>query len=331
MLTQIILDLFIVVAVSGLWIKRARSPQEDPRLSRGLQLLQTKISILEDLSDRTETQVHQLTALMEVKVKEIQDKMKQADKHLQEMEISRTKSQEVAKIFQDRIPHAEIIERQNTIKYVNAARLAHQGKSVDEIARIVDLSRGELEFIVKVNRDKLQFSEEDLPEWTKEGSATIHSTEILTPTEVPSVHLSPQILAKPHDAGAALSDLGQKFRQAIQKPAELASKWPVVESPGQAPLREVPLARESETPLGESPAVRLQPQMAASQAPQNRRQNIDNRPRTQTPKSGQVVTTPTPLKTYVSDDPRLQMGWNTKGDIVEVKKIVFPRMNFPKN
>ena len=300
MLTQIILDLFIVVAVSGLWIKRARSPQEDPRLSRGLQLLQTKISILEDLSDRTETQVHQLTALMEVKVKEIQDKMKQADKHLQEMEVSRTKSQEVAKIFQDRIPHAEIIDRQNTIKYVNAARLAHQGKSVDEISRMVDLSRGELEFIVKVNRDKLQFSEEDLPEWTKEASGPMSSPEISIPPEVQPIHVSPQILAKPHDAGAALSDLGQKFRQAIQKPAELATHLPAIESPRQ-------------------------------EAPQNRQNNIDTRPRAQTQKTGQVVTTPTPLKTYVSDDPRLQMGWNTKGDIVEVKKIVFPRMNFPKN
>jgi hypothetical protein len=135
-------------------------------MSKGLQLLQSKIAILEDLSDRTETQVTQLTSLLEQKVKDIQIKIQSADRQLGLIDQSMQKSLEVAKIFQDRIPHEEILERQNTIKYVKAARMAHQGMGVDEIAaECPELSRGEIEFIAKVNRDQLMFCEDSLPEW----------------------------------------------------------------------------------------------------------------------------------------------------------------------
>ncbi|MGZ3772800.1 MAG: DUF2802 domain-containing protein [Pseudobdellovibrionaceae bacterium] len=165
-LLQGLVNLILLSAVVGLWIRLNRPPKDDPRLSKGLQLLQSKIAVLEDLSDRTETQVNQLTALLEQKVREIQTKVQSSDKQLAKIEHSMQKSLEVAKIFQDRIPHNEIVERQNTIKYVKAARLAHQGLSVDEIAaQISDLSRGEIEFIAKVNRDQLMFCEESLPEW----------------------------------------------------------------------------------------------------------------------------------------------------------------------
>jgi hypothetical protein len=79
------------------------------------------------------------------------------------------KSEQVAKIFQDRIPHQEIIERQNTAKYVNAAKLAHQGMGIDEISRQTDIPRGELELIVKLNRDRLLFGEG--PDWIENKPA----------------------------------------------------------------------------------------------------------------------------------------------------------------
>lgn len=166
-LLQIVLDIFLSAGVFLILMRLARAPKDDPRLSRGLQLLQSKISVLEDLSDRTEVQVGQLTAILEQKAREVQAKVQLAEQHVQAIRVSMDRSLDVAKIFQDKIPHQEIIERQNTIKYVQAARLAHQGANADEIASRVDLPKGEIEFIAKVNRERLMFNEEQLPWWAK--------------------------------------------------------------------------------------------------------------------------------------------------------------------
>jgi hypothetical protein len=215
-LVQIFIDLILVASAGFMWVKLHRPAKDDPRMSRGLQLLQSKISVLEDLSDRTETQVTQLTTLMEQKCRDIQGAIFQAEKEIQKIQAATEKSLEVAKIFQDKIPHQEIIERQNTIKYVKAARMAHQGTPIDEIAAQVDLSRGEIEFIAKVNRDQLQFSEEDLPEWAKQesiGSPTPGSAEeFLAPlVQKPIQH-------KQKEVQQSLSNLGQQFRQALNQP-----------------------------------------------------------------------------------------------------------------
>ncbi len=229
-LIQVIFDFVALAGFVAVWVKLNRPAKDDPRLSRGLQLLQTKISVLEDLSDRTETQVSQLTALMEHKVKEIQQQILNADKHVQMVEASISKSMEVAKIFQDRIPHQEIVERKNTIKYVKAARMAHQGATVDEISQQVDLSRGEIEFIAKVNKNQLQFSEEDLPEWIQKETSennqnkqTISEYDFIESQEgpvpavqpaVPASEITQQPLMKKEDR-ITLSDLGDRFRQAM--------------------------------------------------------------------------------------------------------------------
>ena len=57
-LIQIVFDLFMACGLFVIVMRMNRAPKDDPRLSRGLQLLQSKISVLEDLSDRTETQVN---------------------------------------------------------------------------------------------------------------------------------------------------------------------------------------------------------------------------------------------------------------------------------
>jgi hypothetical protein len=169
---QGLVDLVLAVGVYVLWVKLKQPPQDDPRLSRGLQLLQSKIAVLEDLSDRTEVQVGQLTALLEQKVRKVQAKIEESQKQIQMIDQSMQRSREVAEIFQDKIPHEEIIERQNTIKYIKAAQLAHEGKTVAEISQIVDLPIGEIEFIAKVNRDTLMFDSSALPEWARQLSAT---------------------------------------------------------------------------------------------------------------------------------------------------------------
>lgn len=230
-LVQILVNLVLVAGTVGLWMRFQRPQKDDPRLSKGLQLLQSKIAVLEDLSDRTEVQVQQLTTLLEQKVREIQTHVQNADKQLLKIEQSMQKSLEVAKIFQDRIPHNEIVERQSTIKYVKAARLAHQGMSVAEIAAQVDLSLGEIEMIAKVNKDQLMFCEESLPEWAqastkpKEASGTLDADvdafqESRIDLETPLSREVPVDLSKafevPMADQAALKKLGDAFRQACE-------------------------------------------------------------------------------------------------------------------
>lgn len=229
-LLQILLNLVLGAGIVGLWVRLSRPAKDDPRLSKGLQLLQSKIAVLEDLSDRTETQVSQLTALLEQKVKDIQLKIQAADKQLAKIEQSMQKSLEVAKIFQDRIPHSEIVERQSTIKYVKAARLAHQGLSVEEIAQQVDLSQGEIEFIAKVNRDQLMFCEDSLPEWAQEELQNdqtedhndVDNISFMTPLQRESSQAQDLSTAfeVPKTDQAALKKLGEAFKAACQEVQE---------------------------------------------------------------------------------------------------------------
>ncbi len=169
-LLQILVNVILGSFIYGLWLRLKKPPQDDPRLSKGLQLLQSKISVLEDLSDRTEVQVQQLVSLLDHKAKAIQQKVDESRQQINLIEQSMLRSREVAKIFQDKIPHQEIIDRQNTIKYVKAAQWAHAGKTAAEIAQMIDLPVGEIEFICKVNKDQLMFDTHSLPEWAKDSN-----------------------------------------------------------------------------------------------------------------------------------------------------------------
>ena len=239
-LLQILVNLVFVAGLVGAWIRLGRPQKDDPRLSKGLQLLQSKIAVLEDLSDRTETQVNQLTALLEQKVKDIQIKIQAADKQIAKIEHSMQKSLEVAKIFQDKIPHTEIIERQNTVKYVKAARLAHQGHSVEEILQEVDLSRGEIEFIAKVNKEQLMFCEDSLPEWANdeallnaERSSNLDDVDQMTfmnplhkdnNQEMPSAVEMSSVFEVPKTDQEALKKLGDAFKAACREVEQEAAQ-----------------------------------------------------------------------------------------------------------
>ncbi|WP_255490180.1 DUF2802 domain-containing protein [Bdellovibrio sp. KM01] len=229
-LTQLLVNVILLAGVVGVWVRMNRPAKDDPRLSKGLQLLQSKIAVLEDLSDRTETQVNQLTALLEQKVKDIQSKIQASEKQIAKIDQSMQKSMEVAKIFQDRIPHEEIVERQNTIKYVKAARLAHQGLSADEIASQVDLSRGEIEFIAKVNKDQLMFCEDSLPEWANEEAdetaasssqdfSDVDNMSFLQPLQRAGSDIS-TAFEVPKTENDAMKKLGEAFKAACQEVEE---------------------------------------------------------------------------------------------------------------
>lgn len=217
LLIQTALNLGFCLSFVILWRKFKRAPQDDPRLSRGLQLLQSKIAILEDLSDRTENQTKQLTALLEQKILSVHEKMLQAEKHNQQVEGSIQKSLEVAKIFQDKIPHKEIIERQNTVKYIKAAQLSHSGKSFEEISRLVDIPIGELQMIMKLNRKELTFSQEHLPEWAKadltENSSAESTSPVASQIENSMTDISSSANKSGTEASESLKKLGAEFRR----------------------------------------------------------------------------------------------------------------------
>lgn len=162
-----LIQLIFFASLVFLWMRMKRSMDDDSRWSRGLQLLQSKIAVFEDLSDQTENQVKQLTIMMENKICDLQRKIDEADEVLNKISCSMKKSIEVAQIFQDKIPHEEIIERQNTVKFVKAALMANEGRSKAEIADVVDLPMAQIEFIVKVNADRLSFDMAQMPEWLK--------------------------------------------------------------------------------------------------------------------------------------------------------------------
>ena len=264
LLLQILVNLILLAGIVALWIRSMRPAKDDPRLSKGLQLLQSKIAVLEDLSDRTETQVQQLTALLEQKVKDIQTKIQTSDKQLVKIEQSMQKSLEVAKIFQDRIPHGEIIERQNTLKYIKAARVAHHGQGIDEICeQIPDLSRGEVEFIAKVNRDQLMFCEDSLPDWAQESVSAAKAEDDYS--DVDDIGFMPPLqkdssvvdVAKafeiPRTENEALKKLGDAFKAACvevkeqeeaqqQKVESIASIFSVTQNMAQNFLSEKPIS-----------------------------------------------------------------------------------------
>jgi hypothetical protein len=226
MLTQIIVNLILIVGIVTVWMRLSRPQKDDPRLSRGLQLLQSKISVLEDLSDRTDRQVDQLTKLLDNKTRQIQKKFLEAEKHIQKLKSSMDRSMEVASIFQDKIPHDEIIERQNTIKHVQAARMANQGYSVDDILAEISLPREQVEFIAKVNKDQLMFDESQLPPWVQSPGEAHKASQMNVSDETDgdqddqdlellSVDAS-QSFAEKAPQYDSLKKLGEEFRQACQ-------------------------------------------------------------------------------------------------------------------
>lgn len=232
---QICVDVMMLLGVAVTWFRMNRPAQDDPRLSRGLQLLQSKIAVLEDLNDRTDAQVKQLTNLIEQKSRLLQNKIIEAEHQIRRVDSSMNKSKEVAEIFQDKIPHQEIIERQNTIKYVTAAKMANAGRSLEEIAREVDLPMGQIELIAKLNREQLVFDADALPEWaqaqisqaitdpgTDQQEATNFASEVLNTAESMETNRMAlaanneleTLFAPPKEEYSSLKRLGEEFRNA---------------------------------------------------------------------------------------------------------------------
>ncbi len=198
--STLFLLLFNVITLSlivYLYFRVFIKPREDVRLSRGLQLLQSKIAVLEDLKDRTEHQSHQISHLLDVKIREIKSVMVDAEKLIEKIAGSQQKSLEVAQIFEEKIPHQEVIERQNSKKYILAMQMYQAGKMPDEISEKTGLSRSEINLIIKVR------------------AASAVTAEVPPPaTAQPEVSSTPAAVNL-----KSLSQLGQEFRAAIESSA----------------------------------------------------------------------------------------------------------------
>lgn len=219
-LIQIAFDLICFAGLVIMAFRLRRPPQDDPRLSRGLQLLQTKITILEDLSDRTDNQFKQLNAMLEQKTRQLQNKILEAEQEIMKIDHSMNKSLEVAEIFQDKIPHEEILERQRTIEYVKAARMAHSGMAVEDIVEKVSLPRDQVELIAKFNREQLMFDESELPDWAKKGAADVAGGPSFS---LDGVDFVQSLETQPTDL-SNMQRLGQEFKQAVQSAKEAAEQ-----------------------------------------------------------------------------------------------------------
>lgn len=153
-LIQIVINIFFLGTLSVCLVKVFRKQEDDPRLTQGLRLLQSKISILEDLSDHTETQVKQLMTLLDKKLGEVRGTMNQVNQHINEVGRSIQEGQKMAEKLCQEITTDQIIEKKIESKYIQAARLAHQGLGVNQIVERLELPRAEVELIVKVNKKK---------------------------------------------------------------------------------------------------------------------------------------------------------------------------------
>ncbi len=153
-LIQIVVNIFLVGGVSICLVRVFRNQEDDSRLTQGLRLLQSKISILEDLSDHTENQVKQLMTLLDKKLVDVRGTLQQVDAYMGEVDRSIEKGRKMAEEIQNEIAHDQIVEKKLENKYIQAAQLAHQGRTVDEIVQALNLPKAEVELITKINKKK---------------------------------------------------------------------------------------------------------------------------------------------------------------------------------
>ena len=139
LLSLTLLNILLIAYIAFNQLAKSKARVEDNRLTRGLQLLQNKISILQDLSDKTDEQVRNWVHVIETKSTAVQNQLIKSDEKIIQIESALSKALDVSKIFYEQVPANEMAERQKTSKYVQAARLANQGFSTDQISQKVDL------------------------------------------------------------------------------------------------------------------------------------------------------------------------------------------------
>ena len=164
---SLLIDFFLILFVFRFWL-RSRSSSSYFKLNRGLQILDGKMGILEDLSERMEKEYEQLTELLDKKSIQISKKIQESKLCVQKIEEAITKIKKVTKIFQEKLPHKELAEREQALNYIKAAHKAHKGEEAKQISEELKLPLAEVELIRKFNERSLAFKEEDLSSWVRQ-------------------------------------------------------------------------------------------------------------------------------------------------------------------
>ena len=322
-LIQVIFDLFVFATITAIFWRIRRPPQDDPRLSRGLQLLQTKITVLEDLSDRTEAQVKQLTTLIDQKTRALQNKVIEAEQQIIKIDHSMAES---AEMVQENIPHEEMVERHRTIEYVKAARMANSGATIEQISAKVQLPREQLELIAKFNRDQLMFDETQLPDWASKAAAK-ESSKDFGMGEMDFVGN----LDKPKPDFQTLATIESNFKKAVEthrRADEAASQSIMDTKMGETIKAGFNNSMETMQPAMiavKATAQTLKDKLVATAEDMLRQQH-------QTP----VVS---PAQTFLTMPPKHTVSSNAfnlgnpspiiRDDKATVKKVIFPRIDKP--
>lgn len=178
----LVLTILNIVLLAGLSLSlflRVKEKREDQKLTKGLQLLQNKLSILQDLSDRTDEQVERLVHVLDNKSNELR-------KLISDSQISCADIADIIEILKEE-KNISLKTQMTSIKpndkhasLIYAAQMAHAGSEAAEIQKQTGLSPAEIEMIIKVNKDQLQFATENLPQWT----TTVKNQNSLTQDEI---------------------------------------------------------------------------------------------------------------------------------------------------
>ncbi len=225
---------FQLACFTIIYIRVNKRPAENNRFREGLQMIEGKLNALQDFLEYVDGQVQKMQELISVKSQQLDSQLHNLDQENQKIDNSLLRAKETLDLFQERIPHEEFLDRKNSIKYVKAARMAHQGMSLSEIAKQIDIPMNELELICKLNKESLMITGEDLPDWLETEAPiapTLPPDTPVKPLPMPEFHNPTRVVtafSPPlQQVSPELSSLGEKFRQQSAEPliaAAIATK-----------------------------------------------------------------------------------------------------------
>jgi hypothetical protein len=155
-LFQTILNILFMAFIGLLWVRLRHLTGDEGRLKQGLQILQTKIAILEDLGRKVDEQSSQIMQVLDHKRATIESLLERAHSVMAQIENKTTLACADSET---------LIERENVIKFTKAAILANKGLRPNEIASRLNLGIQEAELIYSLNAQQLQFKLDELPGW----------------------------------------------------------------------------------------------------------------------------------------------------------------------
>lgn len=148
-----------------LWSRLRHLAGEEGKLRQGLQIIHTKIAILENLSEQIDDQHHQINLVLDSKTKQLDNKFEVANQLIDQLNQTINQVEEKNQYITEGLNPEVQVERETAIKYVKAAFLAHQGMQIQQLAELVGLGIEEASLIKTMNQEQLQFKVDELPQW----------------------------------------------------------------------------------------------------------------------------------------------------------------------